>query len=224
MIKGVIFDFDGLILDTETPLYKAYNNVFLTYNSEIPLERWQMEVGTKSTFSSLDYLEQKIKKKVNKIALKEQTMKKYLSNINAENARPGVEAYLQEAKQLNLKIGLASSSSYKWVSEHLNRLNILHYFQCIKTADDVEKVKPDPALYKEAAKCLGLEPEECLVFEDSANGAKAAKRANMKCVIVPNEITASMNFCQVEHRLLSMEEMSLGSLLEFIAIRHARMT
>lgn len=216
MIKGIIFDFDGLILDTETPLYRAYNEVFQSYQTELPLEIWQKEVGTSSTFNSLDYLERQINRKVNQEELRKRTQEKIAYRISIEKARPGVHSYLKEARRLNLKIGLASSSSYRWVSEHLKRLNLYHYFHCIKTADDVERVKPDPSLYIEAAKCLGIDVENCLVFEDSANGAKAAKLAEMKCVIVPNDITATMDFCEVEYRLSSMRDIKLRSLIRVL--------
>lgn len=214
MIKGVIFDFDGLILDTETPLYNAYNEVFQRYDTELPLARWQKEVGTNSSFNSLDYLESKINRKVNQSEIRKRIREKVKYKISISRERPGIKNYLEEANNLNLKIGLASSSSYEWVSKHLKRLNLFHYFHCIKTSDDVEKVKPDPSLYNEAAKSLGLKPEQCLVFEDSANGAKAAKLAYMKCVIVPNEITSSMDFCKVEYRLNSMTDMSLTRLIQ----------
>ncbi len=115
-----------------------------------------------------------------------------------------------------MKVGLASSSNYEWVSTHLSRLNLLDRFECIRTSDHVEFVKPDPALYIEAAKCLGVKPEECIAFEDSANGALAAKRAGMKCVTVPNSVTKELEFCEVDHRVESMAEMELKELLMFL--------
>src|SRR5699024_6394485 len=124
-------------------------------------------------------------RKLDQEMLQKDFQEKFDKKLFDQKARPGVEDYLKAAKELNLKVGLASSSHYDWVSNHLKRLNLFDYFECIKTADDVEIVKPDPALYNEAAKCLGLDPNECLVFEDSANGALAAKRAGMSCVIVP---------------------------------------
>lgn len=152
--------------------------------------------------------------------LNEKFKKHFHTKLIKEGPRPGVEKYLQTAKELNLKIGLASSSSFKWVSNHLKNLNLLEYFQCIKTADDVELVKPDPSLYLKAANCLGLEVNECLVFEDSANGALAAKSAGMGCVIVPNEVTKAMEFCEVEYKINSMADMPLKELLEIVIHAH----
>lgn len=216
MIKGIVFDFDGLIFDTETHQYRILQELFAEHGTELPIERWQQEIGTQSGFSPIHYLGELIEKEIEHESLERQVKEKFHAALAAEKARDGVEDYLKAAKELGLKIGLASSSDYTWVSKYLRILGLVDYFECIKTSDDVEKVKPDPALYVKAAQCLGLEPEECLAFEDSANGALAAKRAGMGCVIVPNEVTYAMNFCEVEHRLKSMVDMPLGQLIDFL--------
>jgi HAD superfamily hydrolase (TIGR01509 family) len=216
MIKGIIFDFDGLIFDTETHQYTVYQEIFAEHGSEFPIARWQQEIGTHSGFSAFGYLEELLGRELEHDVLQEQFSKKYHAKMAEEKARAGVEDYLKAAKEQGLKIGLASSSSFQWVSANLKKLGFYEYFECIKTSDDVEKVKPDPALYLLAAECLGLSAEECLVFEDSANGALAAKRAGMNCVIVPNQVTHTMDFCEVEHRLQSMADMSLNEVVEYV--------
>lgn len=217
MIKAIIFDFDGLIFDTETHQYHILQEMFSEHGSELPLARWQQEIGTHSGFSPFHYMEEQIGKPVEHALLQKQYEEKFHSTLSLEKARDGVLDYLQIAKELELKIGLASSSSYRWVSSHLKNLQLFDYFDCIRTSDDVEKVKPDPALYIQAAQCLDLPPEECLVFEDSAHGATAAKRAGMGCVIVPNKVTHTMDFCDVEHRLDSMADMPLKDLLDYVS-------
>lgn len=216
MIKGIIFDFDGLIFDTETHQFTVYQEIFAEHGTELPIARWQQEIGTHSGFSALGYLEELIGRELEQEVLRDQFSKKYHAKMAEEKARDGVEDYLKAAKEQGLKIGLASSSSFQWVSSNLKKLGLYEYFECIKTSDDVEKVKPDPALYLKAATCLGLSVEECLVFEDSANGAMAAKRAGMSCVIVPNEVTHTMKFCDVEHRLQSMADMPLNELVDYV--------
>ncbi|PSL41656.1 HAD superfamily hydrolase (TIGR01509 family)/HAD superfamily hydrolase (TIGR01549 family) [Planomicrobium soli] len=216
MIKGIIFDFDGLIFDTETHQFTVYQEIFAEHGTELPIARWQQEIGTHSGFSALDYLEELLERKVEQDVLREQFSKKYHAKMAEEKARAGVEDYLKAAKEQGLKIGLASSSNFQWVTSNLKKLGLYEYFECIKTSDDVENVKPDPALYLLAAECLGLSTEECLVFEDSANGALAAKRAGMNCVIVPNPVTHTMDFCHVEHRLDSMADMTLNEVLNYV--------
>ena len=216
MIKGIIFDFDGLILDTETHHFRILQDMFTAHGSELPIERWQQEIGTHTGFSPFRYLEEQIEREIERSKLQRQVKEKFHATLEAEKARAGVEDYLKAAKELDLKVGLASSSDYRWVSSHLKNLGLYDSFDCIKTSDNVEKVKPDPALYLEAAYCLGLQPKECLAFEDSANGALAAKSAGMDCVIVPNEVTHTMDFCSVEHRLASMADMPLHEVIEHV--------
>lgn len=145
---------------------------------------------------------------------------RFAKRMETEKARPGVEAYLNAAKDLGLKVGLASSSDYKWVSGHLKQIGLFDDFEVIQTADDVEEVKPNPELYLLAAKNLGVSPSECLAFEDSVNGSIAAKRAGMKCVIVPNKVTSTLMFEDYDHRLESMAEMELALLLDHLNKQH----
>lgn len=216
MIKAIIFDFDGLILDTETHEYEVLCEIFREHNCELPLDVWGKLIGTKSDFNPYTYLEEQAQRKINHSEWKKIEKERFNKRIIQEEARPGVIEYLDAAKELGVKVGLASSSNYEWVSSHLSRLNLLDHFECIRTSDYVENVKPDPALYLETAKCLGVKPEECIAFEDSANGALAAKRAGMKCVTVPNSVTKGLEFCEVDHSVESMAQLELKELLLFL--------
>jgi HAD superfamily hydrolase (TIGR01509 family) len=215
VIKAVLFDFDGLILDTETQEYRALQEMFQEHGSELPLQVWAECIGTHADFfDPVTYLEEQLGKTIDRESFIKRRRERTTTLLQHEKALPGVEAYLTAAKDLGLKIGLASSSKYEWVSNHLKNLALFDAFQCIRTANDVEKVKPDPSLFLEAAKCLGVNPEECIVFEDSANGALAAKRAGMYCVIVPNKVTKGLAFGEVDHRLESLAEADLAYLIE----------
>jgi len=216
VIKAVIFDFDGLIYDTETSEYNVLNEIFQEHGSELPMSVWGKVIGTQAGFNALSFLEEQIGRKVDHDELTKLRRDRFNERMKDEGPLPGVEEYLTAAKKAGLKIGLASSSTYEWVSYHLKNLCLFNYFECIRTSDDVEKVKPDPTLYLEAAKCLGVTPEECLVFEDSANGALAAKRAGMYCVVIPNQVTKDLEFCKVDHRLESMALIELTQLIQKI--------
>jgi HAD superfamily hydrolase (TIGR01509 family) len=127
---------------------------------------------------------------------------------------PGVEVYLHEAKQLGMQLGVASSSSSEWVKGHLKQLGLIEYFDTIKCADDVQRAKPDPELYRAALSALNSLPGNGLALEDSPNGVLAAKRAGMRCVAIPNTMTASLDFDHADLRVASMAEMPLADLLE----------
>ncbi|MCM3163256.1 HAD family phosphatase [Metabacillus litoralis] len=212
MYKAVVFDFDGLIFDTESVHTTIYKEMFELHNVEFPFQSWIQHIGTKSNVSIYDLLEKEIEQ-IDREQLKKMNKEKLETRLNSLEVRPGVEDFLKEAQAMNLKIGLASSSDYKWVSSHLDRLGLLHYFECIMTSDDVAEVKPHPELYLLAAKKLGVEPEFCIAFEDSANGSLAAKRAGLTCVIVPNDTTKHLTFPEVDYRLSSMADCGLVELV-----------
>jgi HAD superfamily hydrolase (TIGR01509 family) len=214
VIKAVVFDFDGLILDTETHEYSVLQEIYKEYGADLPLEVWGKCIGTKSNFfDPHDYLEEQIGSSIDRDLIKLKRREKFDALIQNEKALPGVAEYLEAAKQLGLKIGLASSSNYEWVSKYLVHLGLFDYFECIRTSDNVEQVKPDPALYLQAVECLGVKPEEAIALEDSANGAIAAKKAGLYCVVVPNAVTKHMMFEEIDYKMETMAEMQLEELI-----------
>jgi HAD superfamily hydrolase (TIGR01509 family) len=215
-MKALIFDFDGLILDTEMPDYHSWQLVYQSYGVELPLEKWNLIVGgnAESDFDPHDYLEDLIGKKVDREQIWITRRKDYLDNLEQQPILPGVEEYLKDARRLNLKLAVASSSPENWVVGHLTRLNLIDFFEVIVTADDVEKTKPDPELFLLAAERLGAAPEEVIVLEDSHNGVVGGKRAGMYVVAVPNPLTAEMDLSQADLQLESLADLSLEGLLE----------
>lgn len=217
MIRGLIFDFDGMILDTEIVEYQVWQEVYREYNQILPLERWSVCIGTSSTtFDPIAYLEELLGYSLNKDAIQPRRRQRYKELLENLEALPGVEGYLRDATVAGLKLGIASSSSRAWVVGHLSRLNLIDYFQCIRTRDDVTQVKPAPELYLAALDALELEPNEAVVFEDSYNGLLAAKAAGIQCVVVPNEVTQHMDFTRADIKLASLDEMPLRELLDHL--------
>lgn len=216
MFKGIIFDFDGLIIDTETPQFNAFNELFNAYNTELPIELWLNEVGTDSDFDSIAYLEKKLGVSVDRSKIRKKIKHNIQKKINSQELRENMIEFLDAAKEMDFKIGLASSSNFKWVNHFLKKFAIKGYFDSIKTSNDVELVKPDPELYLKVAEELQLHPTDCLVFEDSVNGLKAAKSAKMTCVVVPNELTSHSNFENYDFKINSMADISLEKLIEKI--------
>lgn len=214
MIRAIVFDFDGLILDTESNEFKAFQEIYAQHGQTLTLEVWSGCVGTDlSVFNPYDHLEQCLGQQVNRDAIRSLKQQKYDELMLREKIRPGVEAYLQEAKRLGLRIGLASSSSRQWVTGYLSRFGLLDHFDCIRTRDNVRKVKPDPELYLQAVQALGVEPHEAVALEDSPNGALAARRAGLRCVIVPNPVTDTLPFGEHDLRLRTMDDMPLAELV-----------
>ena len=126
---------------------------------------------------------------------------------------PGVKTILEAAEESELPKAIASSSPSDWVLPWLSRLEIEHHFHAVRTLDHVEKPKPDPELFLAAAESLDIDPAELVVFEDSLNGLKAATAAGMRCVIVPNAVTGSLDFAEAALRLSSLAELALGDII-----------
>ncbi|MCR2804181.1 HAD family hydrolase [Paenibacillus soyae] len=195
MIKAIIFDFDGTILDTETPWYYVFRDAYREHGVELPLELYAECVGTHNgTFNPYDYLITEKGLPIDKEAFKARIHRDHMELLSKQAVREGIIHYLDSARSAGLRIGLASSSDRNWIHTHLELLGIGHYFETIKTSDDVKNVKPDPELYLQALDALGVKPEEAVAIEDSPNGARAAAAAGMGCIVVPNELTRLLPF------------------------------
>lgn len=220
-IRGLIFDLDGLIVDTETPDYEAWQQVYHDHGVELPLEKWAGIIGGtgESDFDPCDYLEELVEMPIDREGIWIQRRKYYVERLDSQDSLPGVCEVLDAAQHMALKLAVASSSPENWVVGHLRRLGILERFDCICTADDVEKTKPDPALFLAAAHDLSLSPEEVIVFEDSPNGVLAAKRAGMFVVAVPNPITRQLDLSAADLWLESLKDVQLEKLLEIVTAK-----
>lgn len=220
MIQGVIFDFDGLILDTEGPIFRSWQELFTAHGGELTLAVWGKIIGTaEGAFDPFDLLEEQTGRTVDRAGLAPQRRERERSLIARQPVLPGVEGYLQDARAHGLKIGLASSSTYEWVSGHLARLGLLSYFDCLRTADDVERTKPDPAVYFKVLEDLGMEAVQVFALEDSPNGVLAARRAGLFCVAVPNSLTRELPLDHADLRLEALTEMSLEALIKLVEAR-----
>lgn len=218
MVKAIIFDFDGTILDTETPDFHCWQAMFEDHGSELERDIWCQVVGTTwDHFNPFDYLEQKIGRSVNRDDLHQLHREKFHELVAKQVPLPGVESVLATAQELGIKLAVASSSQRSWVEGHLDRLGLLQHFSVTKTADDVERVKPDPALYTEALKALDVVASEAIAFEDSVNGVKAAKAAGIYCIAIPNSVTQNLDFSHADHKVGSLSELDIRKILETLS-------
>jgi putative hydrolase of the HAD superfamily len=133
----------------------------------------------------------------------------------SQSLMPGVIDYLREAKQLGLKLAIASSSSHSWVDTHSQRLGIFGFFDKIITSDEVgvERTKPNPDLFLLALDWLQVRANEAVVFEDSPNGVRAAHAAGIFVVAVPNSVTSLLSIENANLTLRSLTDLSLRELL-----------
>jgi len=213
MIRAIVFDFDGLILDTEEPVYRSWLEVYQAHGEDLPFDRWVQIVGsTTAGFHPQHHLEERLGRSLPKEVL-DRRIGRRTEMILAQTVLPGVMRRLEEAKAMELKVGLASSSTSDWVKGHLTRLGILDSFDCLRCRDQVANAKPEPDLYLAVLACLGVSASEAVAIEDSPNGVLAAKRAGLRCVAIPNSITARLDLGQADVVLGSLAEVTLAGLL-----------
>ena len=199
MLKTIIMDFDGLIVDTEVVWYQIYVEWFRKQkNYEMSVEEFLICVGSESEelFRSLDNKGIHVDRSI----FVRDTQQRFIEESTKLPAKPGVEKFLQEAKKNDVFVAIATSSTRKKPETHLNRLNLMKYFDLLVTAEDVEHIKPAPDLFLKAAEKAGCKVEECLVVEDSLNGLKAGLNASMRVLVVPNDVTRHCDF-QGQYRL-----------------------
>lgn len=214
MIKALIFDFDGVILETETPIFKSWNELFKSYGCELPLESWVTLIGgTDNDFDPFTELGRQLGHSLDKSVIETPRRQREKDLVATQVVLPGVIQYLNDATQLHLKIGLASSSPNWWVSGHLNRLGIAQYFDCVRTRDDVRRVKPFPDLYQSVLDTFNVRSDEGIALEDSPNGITAAKKAGLFCVAIPNEMTRPLDLGRADLTLNSLLDLPLSEVI-----------
>jgi beta-phosphoglucomutase-like phosphatase (HAD superfamily) len=214
-IRGLLFDFDGLLVDTETPARLAYEELYREHGHELPLDKWATLVGTiGADFSPDDHLEELVGRPLDRLALRDRRRARELELCDLEDLRPGIEEYLTDAEQRGLAVAIVPSSETDWIGRHLRRLDRVNGWDAIIAANgDTARAKPQPDLYLEALDVLRLQPAEAIAFEDSLNGIRAAKAAGVFVVAVPNSITETFALDEADLLLPSLAELPLDELI-----------
>lgn len=216
MIKALVFDFDGLILETEFCDYEAWRQTLAARGVDFPKSLYAKAIGSSFADQGVDpyaLVEKQLGQSIDRAAIKAEHHALMYELVDSQPIQPGVETIIADAKRLGLKLAIASSSPRRWIDDHGGRLGLLLQFDVIKTADDVARVKPDPALFLAALDALRVGPHEAIVFEDSPNGVTAAKRAGIFTVAVPTDMTASLDLSQSDLRMSSLAAMSLEEII-----------
>ena len=217
MIKALIFDFDGLILDTETPEFSAWQNIYQEHGFELPHDEWGKIVGGfgLSNFDAAEHLSVLAQGRLDSISLRARHRLESHNMTLEQPVLPGVLETIHEAKRLGLKLAIASSSPHSWVDTHARRLGIFEHFDAVICSDDVDpgRTKPNPDLYLLALDRLNVRNDEALVFEDSPNGVTAARLAGIFVVAVPNPVTSLLQIEGADLMLASLSDLYLPGLL-----------
>lgn len=212
-VRAVVLDFDGLIVDTETPIFDAWFEAYRRRGHALSLDDWQHALGTHGGFDPLEQLDALCGGSLDKEALLAEVKQATALGCEGRPLLPGVETLVRDALALGLGRAVASSSSSGWVEGWLQRHAVLELFDAVVTRDYVARVKPDPELFLLAASRLGVPPAACVVFEDSPNGMRAALAAGARCVAVLNGLTRTLARPEVDLVLDSLAARPLAAIL-----------
>lgn len=213
-VEAIIFDFDGVIIDSETAELEVWQAFYRSHGLDIPPALWAKRIGynEQDAFHPATYFEQ-IAGTVLSEAQREDQFRRYVEQCARQPVLPGVRELIEEASQRGIKLAIASSAYREWVDRWLRQHHLSHFFSCIRTRGDVKHGKPAPDLYLSAADCLGVPIEHCIAVEDSSAGINAALAAGMRCIAVPNSLSAHMALPEATLRLNSLAEMDCETLL-----------
>lgn len=220
--KALLFDFDGLILDTETAEFHVWQSIYREYGQEMLPETWGQVVGGYglSNFDGAIHLVELVGNGLNARELHARYRSESDALILQQPVLPGVVDYLDDARRLGLRLAVASSSPHSWVDTHLARLGLADRFDVIICRDDVPpgRTKPHPDLFLKALDALGVKADEAIAFEDSPNGVNAARAAGIFVVAVPNPITTLLKTNGANLTLDSLAQISLVEMLNELAL------
>lgn len=208
----LVFDFDGTIADTETPLFVAWSELYAEHDVPLDLARWQTIIGTDDDFDPWDELVAAVGRPLDR-ALNTARQQRRDALIHAAGLRPGIARWLDDAARLDVAVGVASSSPPDWVEHHLERLGLRERFGCLACADGVIPGKPDPTSYRHAVEQLGGDPAVSVAVEDSPNGVRAAVAAGLYTIAVPHDLTRALDLSEAHELHDSLEGVSLEAAL-----------
>ncbi len=220
LIRGLIFDFDGLILDTEGPDYHSWREMYEAHGCKLPLDKWVGLIGTaEHGFDPYSELEFQLGRPLHRADIRARRRARYAELVAAEVVLPGVLEYIADARRMGLRLGIASSSSREWVAGHLERLGLMAHFHALACREDVPRTKPAPDLYLWVLRMLGIDAKDAITLEDSPNGVAAAKAAGLFCVAVHNDLTRDLAMENADLRLSSLAALPLDAMLSCISGR-----
>ncbi|MDQ1403042.1 MAG: hypothetical protein QOG03_1358 [Actinomycetota bacterium] len=212
MLRALVFDFDGLILDTERPIFESWRRIYQAEGHDIDVAKWESIIGMDDVWDPADDLEVLVGRPLDRDAMAETRRRHRNELLAAEVILPGVTALLEAARSEGVATAVASSSPVSWVEEHLVRLGLVDAFAHVACRGPDLPAKPEPDVYLAAVAALGVEPAEAVALEDSAHGVRAAKTAGLLCVAVPHDLTRNSDFSGADLVVDSLAELSLDDL------------
>lgn len=212
VLRAVVFDFDGVILETEEPEFVAWHEEWARHGVDLELDEWVHCIGTVGAFDPMAELVARAAGPVDRAAVDERRRSRHRGLVEAGGVLPGVASLLDECRRRGVAVAVASSSPETWVRGHLGRLGLGGRFAGLHCYDGSRPAKPAPDLYLCAVEALGVDPSEAVAVEDSPNGIAAAKAAGLRCVAVPGPLTRHLDLAGADLRVESLADLRLAEL------------
>jgi HAD superfamily hydrolase (TIGR01509 family) len=213
-IRALFFDFDGVLWDSEVASLRSWQETFRAHGAEMSLELYGRMLGTIGGADPLDELEHMIGRSVDREEVQQRRWRRKLELVGRLEPRPGVRAYLDEARRRGLGLAVVSTDDMEWITTGLSILGLLQVWDFIECAGgDPARAKPSPALYLAALHRLHLTPHEAIAIEDSPNGIRAAKDAGLYCLAFANDVSRRFDLTAADARVDSLEELPLDELI-----------
>ncbi|HWY93288.1 MAG TPA: HAD-IA family hydrolase [Chthoniobacterales bacterium] len=211
-LGAIVFDFDGLIVDTEGAGFISWLEVYERFGAELNLNDWSHATGYIGGFDPAVHLERLLGRRLDWSQLiPEREARNWALTLQARTL-PGIEPLFQAARERGLRIGVASNSGNGWVEDGLKRLGLRTLVDAVVTREMVLNPKPAPDVYLKTAQALGIEPNRAVALEDSEPGCRAAKQAGMKAVAIPNRFSERQDFKVADLIVRSAEDLDLKRL------------
>ena len=210
---AVVFDFDGTILDSETAEYESHVQLFSECGATLSIDEWCEGVGIVTPHDH--WFVQLCARAKNPPADYEQFLARrraYFRTRVRWEPMGGVGELLDELTGAGVRCAIASAASGDWVTGALDELRLTTRFDAVVTGDQVQRGKPAPDVYLEAARRLGVDPRSCVAVEDSGPGLAAARAAGMKTVIIPHTLSRNHDLTSADLRVSHAGELTLARL------------
>jgi HAD superfamily hydrolase (TIGR01509 family) len=217
ILEALVFDFDGLIVDTENPGFISWEEVYQEFGTTLGIDDWRHATGYVGGFDPAIHLEQILGRRLDWSQLMPKREARNWELTLQAKVLPGIERLLLSARERRLRVGVASNSENGWVEGGLRRLGLRDYVDTVVSRDMVMNPKPAPDIYLKTVQTLQVEPSHAVALEDSEPGCRAAKRAGLKAVAIPNRFSERQDLTIADLIVRSATELSVDRLATLVS-------
>jgi HAD superfamily hydrolase (TIGR01509 family) len=217
ILEALVFDFDGLIVDTENPGFISWEEVYQEFGTTLGIDDWRHATGYVGGFDPAIHLEQILGRRLDWSQLMPKREARNWELTLQAKVLPGIEQLLLSARERRLRVGVASNSENGWVEGGLRRLGLRDYVDTVVSRDMVMNPKPAPDIYLKTVQTLQVEPSHAVALEDSEPGCRAAKRAGLKAVAIPNRFSERQDLTIADLIVRSATELSVDRLATLVS-------